>query len=145
MSHRQPPDPPYKDTPLGTCMGCGVDTGRTNGRWCGDCRIPWRIIQMPSVARYYVWMRDKGRCAHCREFAGSFLSELPTKWQVDHILPLWIADREIAFWELDNLQTLCHPCHKAKNAKEAKQRAKEARCRVKFGGEPEIEQMRLPW
>lgn len=66
-------------------------------------------------------------------------------WQVDHTLPLWAADGEVAFWGLDNLQTLCHPCHKAKSAAEAKQRAKEARCRWKFGGEPKPEQMRLPW
>jgi 5-methylcytosine-specific restriction endonuclease McrA len=128
-------------------MGCGVDTGRTNGRWCNDCRIPWQIITSPSSARYHVWKRDDGVCAGCGEFAGHLLNMPGTEntWQVDHVFPLWTAAGEIAFWGLCNLQTLCGLCHKAKNAKEAKQRAKEARCRVKFGGEPEPEQMRLPW
>lgn len=41
----------------------------------------------------------------------------------DHILPLWLAPRELRYWSADNLQTLCQPCHNAKSAEEAVARA----------------------
>lgn len=148
--HRHPPDPPFKHSSLGTCMGCGDDTGRSNGRWCGACRVKWWIITSPSSARYHVARRDRGVCCECKtEVEGA-------AWQVDHVLPLWQADRDPWFWTLENLQTLCIPCHQAKSAREANQRAKEARIRRKMGVDraryrnakarrETRMQMRLPW
>jgi len=41
-------------------------------------------------------------------------------WQHDHIRPLVEANGDIAFWELDNIATLCTPCHKEKTAAESR-------------------------
>ena len=147
---RRPPDPPFKHSSLGTCVGCGEDTGRPRGRWCNKCGDKWWIIKSPSYARHHVYRRDRGVCAECGFDGGG------ANWHVDHVLPLWQADRDPWFWTLSNLQTLCVPCHNSKSAREANQRAKEARIRRKMGADraryrnakarrETRMQMRLPW
>lgn len=61
------------------------------------------------------------------------IQRLHSKWDADHIRPLWSAPRDLsvadrdAWFGPDNLQTLCAPCHKAKSAREAAARAGQKR------------------
>jgi 5-methylcytosine-specific restriction endonuclease McrA len=46
---------------------------------------------------------------------------------MDHIKPLIEAQGDLSFWQMGNLQTLCHPCHTAKTSSEATERAAKRR------------------
>lgn len=91
----------------------------------------------PSAARAFVFVRDRGVCAHCGDncFPGS--SDLADRyvrqimnseyafmagsgcdlgdWEVDHIHPL-VKATDPKHWQMGNLQTLCLSCHKSKTA-----------------------------
>lgn len=73
--------------------------------------------------------RDHGRCAGC--------GQTSKDWDVDHIIPLWMVDREdddaVFFYMLPNLQTLCERCHKEKSRRESTARAKANRIRAQGG------------
>jgi 5-methylcytosine-specific restriction endonuclease McrA len=78
--------------------------------WCvGDCKCKYYDaleLQNPEWLRFRVLERDGGKCAHC--------GVIVVDWDMDHIVPLALAPRDIFYWTLANLQTLCKTCHKKK-------------------------------
>ena len=92
----------------------------------------WRIANNPTAARAAVLARDHCLCASCDEKRG--------KWHVDHIVPLWsiIHRRDepesLAYWLIDNLQTLCDACDTIKTRREAAERAKADRIAARGHG-----------
>jgi hypothetical protein len=80
-----------------------------------DCAIP------SDRLRRALWLReDKPEIAgpYCAvEFREQYA------YEVDHIVPLWKAPRDWAFWSLDNLRTLCLPHHRLVTADQARERA----------------------
>lgn len=139
----------------------------TKKRWHAwpehSCQHLWAIANDPAYARIQVWLRDFGICAGCgadtkvkapakdvswdevREDlaqvkpngASGWSSVSLGAWDVEHTLPLWLADREapdaLRFWLLGNLTTYCKPCHSQKTAREASNRAKIARIQESGG------------
>lgn len=71
MKHRQPPAPPFKDSPAGVCRLCGGqiltkdEKPNKARRWCVPCGRRWRIAKYPEIARAAVYIRDSGVCALC--------------------------------------------------------------------------------
>jgi 5-methylcytosine-specific restriction endonuclease McrA len=125
-THRTPPPHPIIELvksekyPVGYCHLCGKMLPKKDGtpnlarHWCdGDCREQYlRALEMqdPAWLRCRVRERDKGRCAHC--------GKIVIDWDMDHIVPLALAPRDISYWSLSNLQTLCKNCHKKKTLKD---------------------------
>jgi 5-methylcytosine-specific restriction endonuclease McrA len=123
--HRTPPKPPYFDTvPEGTCRWCNKEVGLTpkgkpsKSRWHKACLVEYKMLFWPTTTRRAVNRRDKGICGKC-----GVQCSYPLEWHMDHIKPLYLANDNINFWKLDNLQTLCEPCHIAKTSQEATERA----------------------
>jgi 5-methylcytosine-specific restriction endonuclease McrA len=111
--------------------------------WHLECVRTYLIAKQPRVARAQLYLRDRGVCASCgtdttvewRERWGGKAERLgwrtdeewvrlnqtqivdygmPGEWEADHIIPLVHAPRELRYWGLENLQTLCRPCHRMK-------------------------------
>lgn len=127
MLHRKRPLPGHFHDPVpGICRWCNQEVGQTKtGRiskstWHKDCVAKYKFYYWPSYTRKIVWRRDKGKCANC---GTQCARKGPTGWDLDHIIPLHLANGAEWAWELPNLQTLCKPCHKAKSASEATARS----------------------
>lgn len=130
---------------MGFCKWCGGEifygpehkkAGQRNTRRCwhradpgdapeNECLFISAIAKGFPAMRIAVRARDHGVCAWC--------GIVDPKWEADHIVPLRSLDRDLprqeilAFWCLDNLQTLCPEHHKEKNAREGRQRARMRR------------------
>ena len=135
MDHRTPPKPPFYDTAvLGQCRYCGLPildkkgNPKKRANWHPDCVNQYKLIYWPNVTRRAVWARDKGKCAGC---GTQCTRKGPQGWHMDHITPLIEAKGDVRYWQLPNLQTLCHTCHHAKTGAEATARA-EARRKQKL-------------
>lgn len=144
-SIRKPPRPLSMDSAQrGQCKFCGDpitgDDGNVNRRasWHPKCATTWAIMNNPSAARAYVFLRDRGVCAGCGLccYPGDDWQEKQTvsriknaayafhagdgldlgNWELDHIHPLFKADGDPRYWMLGNLRTLCVSCHKEKTA-----------------------------
>lgn len=127
------------------------DKGYHHARlWHPDCTRRFIFLTGPGAQRSTVYARDKGVCACCGRDTNqdAVTTEKPDYfkdgsdafyawqkrfftplWSLDHIRPLWkskgLPDEErLAFFELDNMQTLCPSCHAAKTRREASERAK---------------------
>lgn len=89
------------------------------------CTTEWMCKTSPNIARYHVWLRDKGVCALCsidsvagktwkwgspRQNRARGTGDL---WQADHIKPVIEGGGECG---LENLRTLCTACHKLETA-----------------------------
>lgn len=129
--HRIPPTPPHFETaPLGTCRWCNELIGNTargkvsKARWHVKCVAVYKLLFWPTKTRQAVWRRDSGKCAGCGTICAK--KGLP-KWHMDHIKPLIEAKGDITYWQMGNLQTLCHPCHTTKTSAEATERAVKRR------------------
>lgn len=129
--HRKPPKPPHYDTALeGVCRWCNVPIGVTprgkpsKARWHIRCLSEFKLLHWPTKTRQAVWRRDSGKCAGCGTICAK--KGLP-KWHMDHIKPLIEAKGDITYWQMGNLQTLCHPCHTTKTSAEATERAVKRR------------------
>lgn len=126
MDHRKVPAP-FK--------GKRDQEGKRICPWCGkSAREPQykQRVWHPECVKVYLGLnshrshfkllleRDGDKCRKC--------SINKENYQIDHILPLWLVDREKLGWETyftsANLQLLCTPCHSSKTAREASQRAK---------------------
>lgn len=111
--------------------------------WHAECERIFLIAIKPDVAASAVFKRDHGVCANCKLDTDTLRKQFykawartdvttkePSKlikqypwmrlwkrrfWEVDHIKPLWMSNGDIAYFHLDNLQTLCEPCHEAKS------------------------------
>jgi hypothetical protein len=132
--HRTPPKPPYFDTvPEGTCRWCNQEVGLTpkgkpsKSRWHKMCLAEFKLLNWPSTTRRAVYKRDRAVCVKC----GTKCDKYKNRWHMDHIKPLYLANDNINFWKLDNLQTLCESCHKLKSASEATERAEKRRAAKK--------------
>jgi 5-methylcytosine-specific restriction endonuclease McrA len=95
----------------------------------------------PQQARRFVFVRDRGFCARCGTdcFSGSEAKRHETikiilegsvngaalniramplgTWELDHVIPLWVAPsmgNPPKLWMLGNMATLCSSCHSAK-------------------------------
>lgn len=138
---------------------------KTAKRWHSwpehNCLQAWKIATDPQFARTQVFLRDFGICAGCGcDTKGAppdgfdwaeIIEDLKTispkmatwgtmglgKWELDHIVPLWVIDREevtaLKYWLLGNMQTLCDSCHAEKTGKEAANRAKMKRIESRGG------------
>lgn len=128
MNHRKPPLPKsfYANRP-GYCRWCGKpvlkEDGTINRRrhWHRksdntNCLAEYFFVTRPQYARMVVRQRDKKVCAKC--------GRKDPHWQLDHIVPLKDAPRELKYWGLSNAQTLCRECHKLKTASESAKRAR---------------------
>lgn len=121
---RKPPRPKTWNSPKGSCRLCGdkiIENGRHNTRknWHSKCVSIWLVMTSPRHARDHVWEREKGTCQGCGKNSWKYGEE----WQVDHHLPLFEANGDIAYWHPDNLRLLCNGCHKKKTAEEATRRS----------------------
>lgn len=126
--HRKLALPGHFHKPIpGTCRWCNKPITKIlkNGQvskstWHSDCVTQYKILHWPSYTRKMVWRRDKGKCAQCKH---QCKRKGPDGWDMDHIVPLHLANGQQWAWELPNLQTLCKPCHKVKTAAEATARS----------------------
>jgi len=64
--------------------------------------------------------RDGYKCAKCgitgeelrqQADADKYWNRHLYRLEVDHIVPLALAPRELRYWMLENMQLLCHDCH----------------------------------
>jgi len=113
----------------GTCRWCEAELPPRRA-FCGEtCRNEFQIRLSPSMARWFVFRRDKGVCASCGIKCDTpnpwrSASKTVKGWAADHIIPVWKGGGECG---LDNYQTLCESCHNVKSAAEAAERAAERR------------------
>ena len=126
--HRVPPKPiHYETAPEGTCRWCNLAVGLTRtgrlskSRWHSNCFREYELLFFPSVTRKAVWSRDKGLCNSCNHQCDK---KGVNGWCMDHITPLIEASRDLKYWRLENLQTLCKICHTLKTSSEATERAR---------------------
>lgn len=144
MSHRKPPLPAhYRTAPRGICRWCNEPVlnqagEASKGRWHPACVTAFKLIHWPAETRLAVWIRDRGICRRCgtdlaaaahavcpKGDVESLRKRLPSyapKWQHDHIRPLIEANGDLSFWELSNVQVLCHECHIAKGKEDNRRR-----------------------
>lgn len=122
------------DRDHGICARCGVDSESRRRMWLDTWQLwSWLArkyfedqyrnggLQITSWGNFSDIVRKAVDLA--LKEAGSTHAE-PTPWQHDHIRPLIEANGDIAFWQLDNIQTLCTRCHVQKG-KEDNRRRKE--------------------
>jgi 5-methylcytosine-specific restriction endonuclease McrA len=109
-SHRKPPRPPFWDVGRGSCRFCGEPVLKADGaknmrcHWHRNCISAWRFANDRFYARGVVAARDGGKCAIC--------GTVTEDWEADHILPLALANGDLAYFLMSNVQTLCaRPCH----------------------------------
>lgn len=137
-----PPKPPF------LCRLCDGPCPGRRSSWCSDeCMGAYSMATDSAWLRGKVEQRDKGVCAACgmdtialeqrlarmdhtqRRQAHVVLMKngfnvgWTALWDADHIEPL----DEGGSWELENVQTLCHPCHKEKTAEQASRRGRQQR------------------
>jgi 5-methylcytosine-specific restriction endonuclease McrA len=128
MKHRKLPLPASFNSKIpGICRWCGKPINKIlkNGKmssatWHIDCVKSYKFYHWPSYTRKMVWNRDKGKCANCGRHCKKKGAD---GWDMDHIVPLHLANNQQWAWEMANLQTLCKTCHKSKSASEASARA----------------------
>jgi 5-methylcytosine-specific restriction endonuclease McrA len=132
--HRKLPLPDHFHNPIaGICRWCNepvtkmLKNGKTSkATWHSHCVALYKFYHWPSYTRKTVWRRDKGKCAEC----GCQCKRKGLEgWDMDHIVPLYLAAGNKDYWELSNLQTLCKPCHKLKSAREAGMRSASRRAK----------------
>lgn len=150
------------------CPWCGLLCEGKRRIWHPECVTEHNLANHSSSQRSLCWSRDQGVCAKCgfdcktviRCVRGRtaammgipvrYITEVsfePSRWDADHIFPLWLVDRTNADWRkyfgAENLQTLCDKCHKAKSAREAAQRAKINRLKTP---KPKMKRLKFaPW
>lgn len=131
----------------GHCKFCGdrieFRNKKLNKRasWHPHCALTWAIMNNPQQARRFVFVRDRGVCRDCGTdcftlgetkrydtvkliLEGSMsgvviaATALPLgTWELDHIIPLWMAPHlgnPPHLWKLGNMATLCPACHVTK-------------------------------
>lgn len=107
----------------------GKQTRRT---WCPDCLETYLTATRPNHLRQRVWERDHGVCAACGVQCRHYRRDLTRPaWEADHIIPLIDAPRDVWFWTLANVRTLCEKCHTRITAEQNAARAERRK------GEPE--------
>ena len=113
MNHRDPPlpksftDPPRK----GYCRWCGKPVNEPRRRlWHKACLDEHRLITFQHTQYEALVERDGHRCAICGKDGGEWNGYIHL-FEIDHIVPLQSAPRELHYWTLPNLQLLCHECH----------------------------------
>lgn len=141
-----PPKPPL------LCRLCNNELPGRRTSWCSDeCSNAYYMATSSSHLRYIINQRDKGICAKCGldcEALERRINAMPKEavkevrrvlvengfnwshwnyncaslWDADHIEPI---DEGGSSWEMENIQTLCHPCHKEKTAEQAARGAKQ--------------------
>ena len=128
-SHRTPPWPETfldKGLKRGICRWCGESIQREDGkginyrkRWHSECLSIFNVVMFPNAMRRKVHERDRGVCACCN---GDFDSGAWRHggWEADHIVALSVAPRDIQYWQIDNVQTLCKKCHGTKSGEDRK-------------------------
>src|SRR5690606_1168361 len=110
---RIPPKPrAYTRAGPAQCRFCAkpvykCDMLHKKAQWHPACALEWTVMNSPKDARRFVFIRDRGVCAHCgddrsprgqehaREIAqklmlGYDVRKLGT-WQLDHVHPLFAA------------------------------------------------------
>jgi len=76
--------------------------------WLDRREQPRERIIFPRKFRYYLWIRDNGRCQYCGKPVE------PNKgWHIEHILPWSFGGPDTE----DNLVVACIPCNMAKGTK----------------------------
>jgi len=137
---RIPPKPAsYNRAKPGQCRFCAKPIYKNGflhkrAQWHPACALTWTIMNSPQDARRFVFLRDRGICAHCgtdcspngQEDARDIIQRLMLgervkrlgKWQLDHMRPLFAADGNPQMWQLANMQTLCETCHIVKGVED---------------------------
>jgi 5-methylcytosine-specific restriction endonuclease McrA len=120
----------------GVCKDCGEDCTSY------EAFIPISLAHIPSEQNskgtYRVQINRERAVQWCMRILEKSLNPRQTfylidlgQWEVDHIMPLHLVDREdpkaYENWLLGNLVTRCPSCHTAKSNSEAKARAKVRR------------------
>lgn len=155
MSHRRPamPSSMLRHQPKGQCRWCDTPILKPDGSintargWHPECVKIYRIACFSNDQREAVFQRDIGICARrgtdtindlpksTRMKAFLELGKSPpywamgpmgNLWQADHIRPLLDANRDLEFFLLSNLQTLCTKCRVEKGVEDNRRR-KESR------------------
>ena len=110
MRHREPPFPPSFNAKRqdGICCWCGEQIVNEPRRrwWHARCSNEYLVISSNASALDALIERDGNRCAIC--------GRNDLRLEVDHIVALQSAPRELRFWTLANLQLLCSVCHRLK-------------------------------
>ncbi len=100
---------PQEDKRLCAC-GCGAKLSARKKRWaskeCQDFAVTTFFIVKgdTSIIRKELFKRDKAVCSCC--------GKKSSKWEADHILPVYLGGGAC---DLDNFQTLCKKCHSFKS------------------------------
>ena len=133
---------PWDDTELGlewfagmeeVCLGCWLPLYGRRRKWCRSCTSYWfeaerNIYTDWNVVRWFAFERDNWTCRKCGRKAGKLMGRPTdqdddgnTLLEADHIVEI---ARGGAVFDLNNIQTLCHPCHvdKTNNFRRAKYR-----------------------
>jgi len=121
---RVPPKPRwyYSLRRPGRCRWCGDPTERPRQRWHPECVQEYREVHVVSETRRIIRKRDGCICAEC--------GRKDHRWELDHKRPLWeqkdipVEERDLAYWQKGNLQTLCRVCHREKSNREATERSR---------------------
>ncbi|MCD6118632.1 HNH endonuclease [bacterium] len=114
IDYRKPPLPDgFNDRHHGICRFCGEPTYEPRRRyWHKACVEEYLFITNPEHAKLTL-IRERGRrCEKCGR---------DTYPELDHIVPLALAPRELKYWQRQNLQLLCHKCHVAKTTEDMRQ------------------------
>ena len=129
--HRSPPLPAtMKERPhKGTCRWCGKPVAEKRRLWWHSKREEeYHLVSWPHAQYRALIERDGHRCAKCGKDAGEW-----DRWhqdlEIDHVIELVDAPRELKYWTLWNLQLLCHKCHVAKTARSRRNRNRRANFR----------------
>lgn len=87
------------------CLVCGTELSGRKQKYCssGHRKMYYARFTWTSV-RFMVWQRDQ-KCCHCG------IPLIPSEADCDHITPVALGG---AFWDYNNLQTLCRSCHAQK-------------------------------
>lgn len=129
------------DRDNGICARCGIDCEKDGAERKSAC-IQNRTLQralggmemrqrFPSTSLWRYWSKPGYKWLHKQmvllENERGWPHEGASFWQHDHIRPLIEANGDITFWQLDNIQTLCHRCHVIKGKEDnARRRAQKA-------------------
>lgn len=132
--YRQPPLPKHYNTAKpGQCRFCGEPVTKGDGKvnkranWHPACAFTWTIMNSPSDARKWVFVRDRGLCCDCGKPCYPHSEEKLCKaverimtgkhpgalgdWEVDHDHPISKANGNPDHWKMENLRTRCKECH----------------------------------
>ncbi len=75
--------------------------------------------KIQEEVKHFIFIRQKGRCAHCDELLRCTDDRIPL-YDYDHIIPLC----EFGSNESYNLQILCLECHRIKSIRERRGKSK---------------------